>query len=127
VREPEEVLDRAQQREVVVGALFEVAALDKRESSSAPTWPPPGLPIALAGAGRLGKLGCPQQELESAYSPLEGASSTVITSRPPSLYAFEPVISGTTFCRNPSAACIPAGCPAAHGVALPSSQRPGTM
>jgi len=75
----------------------------------------------------LGKWGWPQQELESSYSPLEGASSTVIASSPLSLYAFEARISGMTFARNPSAATIPAGCPAAHGVVSPSSQRPGTM
>ena len=40
-REPEQVLDRAQQREVVEGFLVEVAGLTKGESSSAPTWPPP--------------------------------------------------------------------------------------
>ena len=83
--EPEQVLDRAQQREVVVGVLSRLPPLMNGDSSSAPTCPPPGCRSRLPAPAGSGSAGCPQQELESAYSPLEGASSTVITSRPFSL------------------------------------------
>src|SRR6202035_1964070 len=70
------------------GSWLVVPPLTNGESSNAPTWPPPFADrpgIAPVGAARLGNCGWPQHELESANSPVDGASSTVITSRPPSL------------------------------------------
>ena len=50
-----------------------LAPLTYGDSSSAPTAPPPfGAPVSVLD-GTLGNSGCPQQELESANSPLEGA------------------------------------------------------
>ena len=47
----------------------------------------------------------------SAFGPLCGASSKVIAIRPPSLYAGDRSISGTTVCRNSSAAVESGGGP----------------
>jgi len=57
--------------------------LTNGDSSSAPTWPPPGLPSAPVGAGRLGNVGWPQQELAQRLGYSEKHVSQLINGKVP--------------------------------------------
>jgi hypothetical protein len=82
--------------------------------------------VGEAVVGRFGYVVVMQQPRESAPGPVRGAWSKVIAISPPSLYAADALISGTTLRRKASAAWRPVGCPGTHSVSEPSLQRPGT-
>src|SRR5258705_13198638 len=90
----------------------------------APTRPPPG-PLS-PGFGAFGDGGVWQHTVESPFEP-NPASSNVMTSMPPALYAGDARIFGTHDFRNASADTSPPGRPSLHGASWPSSQTLGVM
>ncbi len=73
------------------------------------------------------EVGLLQQAVGSAYGPVWGAWSNVTAIRPPSLYAAERLISGTTDFRNRFAAASPGLAPRLQGASLPSAHTGGMM
>jgi hypothetical protein len=94
-----------------------------RDSSTAPTRPPPLPCVVPPGLGEFGPGTSPQQDEASPLS----ASSKVTISRLPCDHAGEPVILGTSVSRKLSAAGRPPGPPSAHEESCASWHRSGVM
>ena len=121
--QPEEVLDRGQQRVVVVAAVGDRARHDvRREDERAD---PASTGSADAGPPALGPAPSPQQALESSCTPSD--SSAVITSIPS---AGRPASAGSAAprsCIQAFTARSPPGPPSAQVGSWPSWHRSGVM
>ena len=126
VVETPHVFHAAQQRVVVVRLRVRGAGLGViRDEPSTATRPPPG--PSRPGTSLFGDGGVLQHTVESPWSPLNSASSNVITSIPSAWNAGESRICGTHVFKNWSAEVNPPGWPSTHGSSCPSWQRFGVM
>ena len=86
-RQPEQLLERSQRREVVVGVGRDRPGRINGDSATAPTRPPPRPGVGPPLFGVFGNCAWLQQALASAVAPSASASSKVISSSPSRLNA----------------------------------------